>query len=203
MEFIEVPNTMQVQLLFSQENQTSQNTLYFEKSSAIVGTDFDAMGDFLKAWWNTNLAPSRVDDSVLFRISMADLTNESNIGFDYVEGLPIAGTSVSAPLPQNVALCIKFSTGFRGRSMRGRNYVGGLGQNQATGSSINAPSAASIVAAYDLLVTQNTLPDFTFVVVSRYNNLAPRATGITTPVLTVSANTTLDSQRRRLPGRGI
>jgi hypothetical protein len=47
------------------------------------------------------------------------------------------------------------------------------------------------------------LPDAVHVVVSRYHLGAPRVTGIATPVITyLATDNNVDSQRRRLTGRG-
>jgi len=52
----------------------------------------------------------------------------------------------------------------------------------------------------DLVDTLSTA-GYELVVTSFQTGLAPRVAGVSTPVTSVGVNTTVDSQRRRLPGR--
>lgn len=202
MPFIPVANTMQTSLIFQYGTQRAQNVMYFEKDGPIVGADFDILGDAVRIWWNDNLKSIMDADYSLVQISMADLTYQDAIGFDYTQNLPIAGTDPGNALPSNVACCVKLVTGFRGRSFRGRQFLMGLTDTRVVGNTIQSGYVGGALAAYDALLGGGVPAGWTWVVVSRYHNNAPRSAGMTTPIIGVSIENVVDSQRRRLPGRG-
>jgi hypothetical protein len=202
MGFVPATNVMKCELVFYREGDFFENTLYFKKNAAIVGSDFDLMGDFLRDWW-TGYMDSLISSSVsLNKILLADLTLENGIGYEYRDSLPANGQAVGNPLPANCAIAVKFSTGYRGRSYRGRNYIGGLLDTAADSSVIVTAVGQDIVDAYALFIENATISDFTWSVVSRIGNGVERSQAVVTPVLTVSVDPVMDSQRRRLPGRG-
>ena len=63
-------------------------------------------------------------------------------------------------------------------------------------------SASNVMAGHETTLPV-TLDPWSMVVVSRYENNAPRAEGIATLVDRLSSDGVIDSQRRRLPGRGM
>lgn len=202
MGFVPVENVMKCELVFGQDSTVFENTLYFKKDAAIVGADFIPMGEFLRDWWDDNLSGLISTSTFLAKILMADLTVQNGIGFEFSDTLPINGGEPTDALPLNCAITVKLSTGFRGRGYRGRNYIGGLVDASAIKSMINTSVGVQIIAAYDLLITQTAMPAFTLCVVSRVLNGVERAAGVATPVISASMDQVMDSQRRRLPGRG-
>jgi len=61
----------------------------------------------------------------------------------------------------------------------------------------------NILDAFTQLITQSNVAGIPFVVVSKKSGGLPRAIGLSTPVQqSVIVDNILDSQRRRLPGRG-
>jgi len=114
------------------------------------------------------------------------------------------------PLPSNVSLSISFRTALRGRSFRGRNYVVGLAvDDQLDQNSIKPTVMSAWVDAYTELIALASGAGATWIVASRFSGVdgdghpVPRAAGVTTPITNVVAtDNTIDSQRRRLPGRG-
>lgn len=193
-----------VELVFNQNGEITENTLYFEHDAAITEADMIQLAEFMKTWWDANLKANVHSGTSLTAIRVTDLTTQSAPGLEYTTGLPIAGTAGGVAAPNNVTVAISFRTNFRGRSYRGRNYFVGLTMSNVSGQQLAGGVATNFDNAYsDILVDLPVdLPEFTWVVVSRYTNKAPRAAGVTTPVTAVSVENTLDSQRRRLPGRG-
>jgi hypothetical protein len=106
-------------------------------------------------------------------------------------------------LPNNAALVVTQYTDQRGRSFRGRNYIPGLPQSDLEDPSHVTPTQAADWAAVwaDLFSTMTT-GGYTPVVTSYSFNKVPRTTAVSTPISSVAANNELDSQRRRLAGRG-
>jgi len=113
------------------------------------------------------------------------------------------GTLTSPSVPGNVTWCVKFLTGLTGRSYRGRNYIMGMTEDATVGNQMDAGRAAAFVANYEALLDLVDATDFTWVVLSRVQNNVPLANAIGAPIINVGyTDLNLDSQRRRLTGRG-
>ena len=107
------------------------------------------------------------------------------------------GARNSPILPGNVALAISKLSGVRGRKYNGRMFLTSIGEADAAGDlADNAYAAAAIAfaAKHLLSMTRDS------VVLSP--GVASRAGGFVTEFNRVRLGTILDSQRRRLTGRG-
>lgn len=202
MAFIPVINTARCELRYTQNGQQVANIFHVEKEGPLTVLDLQDIGTALVEWWGEHL--DLVSTAVTLReIDIRDLTTASGIGILWNDGLPLIGGVASPPLPNNVTLAIKWGTGLSGRSFRGRTYHVGLCESQVTQSELESAVIAPLLASYNALPTMITGSGYTLVVVSRYANNAPRPAGVTTPILNAAyADTVIDSQRRRLPGRG-
>jgi len=119
-------------------------------------------------------------------------------------GLPAAGTNGGSAMPNNVAACISLKSTSRGRSARGRSYICGI-PNEAliAPSEINTTYQAALEAAWSDALSAGADDGWTPVVASRFTGGVARTTGVTFPIVTIAMfDNVLDSQRRRLPGRG-
>jgi len=111
------------------------------------------------------------------------------------------GTVVTNVMPGNVTFSIKKTSGFTGRSARGRLYWIGLGASQLSGDEnvLLAASAAAAVAAVESLRVNISAGTWIPVIVSRFTNGLPRATGITFGwTSTTKVDDRVDTMRRRL-----
>jgi len=121
-------------------------------------------------------------------------------------------TATAKSFPGNVTMAVSFRTSAAGRSGRGRNYIAGLVDLRDGNSLLDDVYAGQLVDAWSGLRTLGSEDGWAQVVVSRYSGYTivdgkkvptPRAEGITNEVNTILlTDRTLDSQRRRLPGRG-
>lgn len=203
MPFIPVLGVVQAELVYTWEGQTVETVLHFEPSDPPTPALMTELGAFLVTWFNTVLKPTMPTTISLVNIKLTDLTTETAPVVNYGTGLPIAGTGASPALPNNVAFVITKRTAQRGRSFRGRIYHPGLMEGSVTGNTVSGSAATAIIGAYDDLLAFSTAgATWTMGVVSRYTNLAPRATGVFTGVVNLTTDGNVDSQRRRLPGRG-
>lgn len=201
MPFITVPNVLMAELVFSGASGVCENTLYFRKDTSVQDSDPEDIAIMLTAWWKENLQVLVSNGLTLIKIKVVDLSTEDGF-FTEMPVIDGVGGNISAKCPMNVTAAIKFNTNRSGRSYRGRNYFAGLTTTQVTGDALVAGVRDSLIAAYQDLMDHAGNIGFTWVVVSRYMNNAPRATGISTQVEAVTMDSTLDSQRRRLYGRG-
>lgn len=202
MAFVPVLNTARVELRFTQDGQQVANVFHVKSTVPLTVSALNAIGDVFQGWFSDHLPI--VSTSVQLReMDIRDLTTASGIGILYSTGLPLTGTVSGTQAPNSVTIAIKWGTGLSGRSFRGRTYHVGLATSQVSANEVANALIAPLLASYNALITLVSEADFSLVVVSRVSNNVPRVSGVTTPILTASlADTTLDNQRRRLPGRG-
>lgn len=204
MAFIPVPQGMQFELRFTKEAQRCENVLYFASSAAVSTTLMQTIAQALSNWWVGNIRAVMSNTLALQEIYCTDITSATGPTVSFTTGLPAGGTVAGEALPNNVAMCLSFRTAQRGRSGRGRNYLFGFPETATSGSFFDNNLVNQMVSAYSLLLGAGTfVPGANWVVVSRFNLGGPRTNGLTIPITSVvSTNNAVDSQRRRLPGRG-
>lgn len=202
MAFIPVPDTVMVELLMTVEGQQIENTLYFEGTGSPDIPEMNALGASLVDWWIEHYAPLVGDDVSLNSIKLTNLTGAASPVVEITAGLPQSGSGGDFIVANQVAAVVTFLTAARGKSYRGRNYIGGLSINWVGGSYVGATAISMLETMYADLATLALADEFLWVVVSRYNNNAPRATGVTTVITGTRVNEVLGTQRRRRIGSG-
>lgn len=210
MPFIPVPNTAEVELVQVLDGQRIENTLYVAQSTAWDAPALNQLCDIVAAWWTANMAPIVSDQVTLITVEATSLeSNTAPVGAN-TTGTPSIGLQ-GEPVPNNCALAVSFRTALRGRSFRGRNYVAGLAEADVNRSHVDATLVLQVQDAYNAFLTavSDAPVGGTWVVVSRFSGVdsagrpIPRGTGIATPVVSaLVTDDVIDSQRRRLPGRG-
>lgn len=204
MAFVPVANTLMVEVRMANDNQLIENTLYFQAKTDAADPSLVGLGNAVLLWWNASYRVALPNAVSLREIHISDLTTETSDVYTQAAPVPNPVGAGAAPvLPNNVTIAVSFRTSRRGRSFRGRNYFAALAEDQVVANNITGPTAAAIVGAYEDLLDGPLADDWQWGVVSRYSGGAPRAAGIFTPVTSVLVtDTVVDSQRRRLPGRG-
>lgn len=210
MPFVPVANTVEFELRSILDSQKVENTLYFGRGFAPTAVQMLAMANLLAGWWATEVADYTSNDVELVEVYATDLTSASGPTASYIPPSTLTGGVAVPALSNNVSLCVSFRTANRGRSYRGRNYVVGLTTDAVVQNTVQTAYLDEIQQAYDLLPSLGTATGWTWYVVSRYSGVdpttgkpIPRVTGVRTPVTAaVIIDPTVDSQRRRLPGRG-
>lgn len=211
MPFVPVTNTAAVELRMLMDDQQVENTLTFRLGATLTPSNLLTLCNDLEAWWIANYAPQTNAQNSLVEIVATDLTTATgpSISVSPVGGDPGGGSGDF--LPMNASLAISFRTASRGRSFRGRNYFVGLSEGQVTGNTVDLAVVAALQDAYELLLPVGGIftDDWIWVVTSRFSGVdvdgrpIPRAAGLTTPITNVViVDRTIDSARRRLPGRG-
>lgn len=204
MAFIPVPLTVQAELIYSVEGQVVENVLHYQGSFAWDTGLMTELAAQLVAWFNTDGKAMHANELSLNMVRVTDIRTQTGGVVEYVTGLPIIGTWTGGVSPGNVAVCVTKRTPLRGRSYRGRMYLPGIPDSQVAGSYLTSAHLIIINAKVATLLTRTVSAGTAFLsVISRYNNNAPRGTGVSTIVSGMTANLRVDSQRRRLPGVGI
>ena len=204
MQFIPVSDTASLELVFDALGQKCENVIHVKAGTTPITES--GLADVCEAvvdWYTTSGKVQVYDGTSLTKIVAKDLTSSTGPAIEYTTGLPLEGTGSGATaLPLNVTAVISLGTALRGRSYRGRIYQIGLGSNWVSGNVLDSGYRNNLVSSYGGLVTAISAAGWTLVVVSKFHNKAPRTAGVATTVTSVSVDTNVDSQRRRLAGRG-
>jgi hypothetical protein len=201
--FIPVPNTVRCDAVFRLFGQKVENVFDVEVPAGVVpGTVADVAG-LIGAWVIGTYLPLMSSDVHFLFVEAKDLTTHDGATATYVPtGAPVGG-SAGASMPGATSLAISLRTSLGGRSFRGRKYTFGLNRSQVVDNAVLPGYAADFVAAFNSLISVLVAADKLLVVVSRVADHIDRIVGVTTPVTTaVAADLNVDSQRRRLNGRG-
>ncbi len=210
MPFVPVPNAMLVEMRMQLDTQKVENTLYF-RSSAPSETNATSLANALITWWSENYAPLVSSDVKLNEVVVTDLSSETGFQVSVAPSVLTSGDITSSDTePNNVTIAVSFRTSSRGRSFRGRNYIVGITNSQIANNTMDNTTLLAWQAAYTALLDVAESVTMVWVVVSRFSGVdpdtgqpIPREEGITTEINNVVlTDATLDSQRRRLPGRG-
>lgn len=206
MPFQPVPETAEFRMQFLWAGQQCENVFHVRKQGEWSQNDLNYIGEVFAGWWTSTMRGLTTNAASLQRVITRDISHEGGLSTEVTTGLPSAGTengSVSAPTGSTVA--VKWGTGLAGRGFRGRTYHIGLPmgalQNPTT---LSATYQNGLRSGYDALRTalDNATLAVEFVVVSRWYNHVLRMPALTTPISGVSVDPDVDSQRRRLKGRG-
>jgi len=204
MPFIPVPNTVQVEVVYELDGQICENTINYTLGTATpVLADIQDLVETVSSIIRASIIPLLTNTITLLRLVGTLIEVADGLQYISTTGLPAVGGSSDLPLPNNVSLAMSLRTGLSGRSFRGRNYIVGLTQAAVVGNTVNTSEISALLTAYESLRVPPTDAAWQMSVVSRFTGGAPRTTGVATPVTSVIVvDATVDSQRRRLPGRG-
>jgi len=210
MPFVPVADTALVECRMLYDGQRVENTLWFQNE----GGPFDPgpLGDLaaiVHTWWQDHYSTLVSDLVTLSEVVATDMASETGAQVS-VSASGDIGQQIGGGMPGNVSLAVSFRTTARGRSFRGRNYLVGVPTEQmVTISSVESAYAADVATEYTALIAAAVAGSFDWVVASRFSGVdgdgkpIPRTAGVVTPISNVIVvDRVLDSQRRRLPGRG-
>ena len=203
MGFQPVPDPLSVEFVFWNGTTYAENVLHHKTSASITAAGMLTFAADLRAWYVANVKERQPATLFLSKIIIKDLTTQNAPGIEYTAGMPLPGDRNAPILPMNVTAAVKLLTGLRGRSYRGRLYYVGLCESDVTGDKVNGDVVVDILGRYETLLAVKYAPnDGDWVVVSRWSGLAPRPAGVTTVITGFGMDEVIDSQRRRLLGRG-
>jgi hypothetical protein len=203
MAFIPVENTVQVELRFILHGQKCENTLYFHNQDGVSIAAMDQLADDINAWLVPTYMGMLPSSTSLAEVYITDLTTDTSPTVSNTDEAGALGSYTTSPaLPGNATVTVSFRTNGRGRGSRGRNYIVGLGEDSVVGNTINPALKTAVENAYLALLPEIST-GWQWCVVSRFLDGAPRAEGLVQMVTNVIVvDPYVDSQRRRLTGRG-
>lgn len=209
MPYVPAANVAGVQLIMSYGGQTIENNFYFHHNTQPTASDLEDLVGLMEQWRVDHMRQFTNVTLAFQKWIASDLTVQNGVGIEVPilvsqNGLDSSGHAT----PGNVAVCVKLSTGLRGRSYRGRVYLAGITSSQVIDGFVGSAFITAAQTAFDNLISTLGAAGWTMSIVSRYHGVdangkpIPRAAAVVTPVLNATVDNKSDSQRRRLPGRG-
>lgn len=105
-------------------------------------------------------------------------------------------------MPNVITVAVKWVTALRGRSYRGRTYHIGLLETHILDNMITTAAQTLLQTYYVNLWGSVAILTAEMVVASRIQGGVEREVGLMTPIIGFQIDRVVDTQRRRLPGRG-
>lgn len=204
MAFQPAVNCAQIQVRGTLFGQQVMNTFYALYPDAYTQEDLDSLADDIDGWVSgaykvlCHSAYSYTGTLVRGLTSEIDLIAENNDSAG-------AGTAGGSGLAANTALAVKRRSAFTGRGARGRVFLPAIPTSGLTDNvTITAAYRTAVETALNAIRGIISTDGATEVIVHRVASGVPLATAaFYTVVEYVVMNLTVDSMRRRLPGRGV
>lgn len=204
MAFIPTAGAVRVDIQYTQQGQQIHNVIWVTREANWTGAERTALNNAIVAWWNTSAKQYFDADIALQQVTSVNQESDNAPSTTTVVSPVVPGTIGTPPTATNAALCATLRTDNRGRSYRGRMYLGGLPSASLSSAILwGTTTIANILTALSALKTAIEALGAIWVVVSHYTNKAPRAQGLKTPITAIAADQYVDSQRRRLGLRGV
>lgn len=202
MTFIPVPHSAQLCFDFITAGQNWQFCLVVKKNSG--DPSVSDLGDLAQAgadWHGSDLRDLLSTVTNLKQTRATDLTVQG--GPEVIHTVGNNGTIATASAPLNAALVVSARTDLRGRSYRGRAYVSGFPASFLNNAvDMTSTYSDAFATAFGALADAIQALGFAWVIASKQHNGAVVNPAATNPVTTLIVDPHLDSQRRRLYGRG-
>ena len=218
MPFIPAVNTAQIKINQQLHGQTVQNVIYAQSNDGWSSGELADLCNTVITWWNDHLADELHSDMHLISVSARDMSTEDAAGVE-IQAPPLSGGNLNTGggMPGNVALTIKFKSGLTGRNRNGRLFLAGMSEESVNGNTVTDAMRDQVLIDFGELRDTLLGAGWTPVVASFYDGTQlvdlpngetrkrpiPRATALLTPIESYTADTNLDSQRKRLAGRGV
>lgn len=203
MAFIPTEKCAKVAIHYTWEAQECISTLWFSLVTEPTQGQLESLADHIGQNFVDMLKPSQASNCAMTKVTATRQASANDIQGVYIPAAPVAGTGVGDSLPLNGTWAITSRTALRGRSFRGRTFLVGLLtsilDDAGTGDGVTLAGIAAGFIQHLITVPE---PGWVWVVVSHFAEGVARAAGLATPIEQVSVDTLLDSQRRRLIGRG-
>ena len=202
MAFQRVPNTAQIEVIYTLNAIPCQNVFYAEFPAGYAVGDLQTLANQIDLQISVSWLAEQPTEAIYVRTEVRGLNAE----FDFLVTANAnagPGTHVSQTLPNNVTLSIKKFSGLTGRSARGRCYWIGVPRDQLTAGDENVLEQAYIdliVADVDFMRTSiDVLAGWSAVLVSRFSNGSLRTEGKLFPwVGSIAVDNRVDTYRPRL-----
>jgi hypothetical protein len=204
MTFVPAPNCARVTLLGKLNGQDCQNVFDYQKidPGPITAALLDTLAQDVYEIWQQGVVQNVSQEYVISGAKAIDLGEQFG-AFGQYTTTQAAGAATSPAAGNGTTFCIKLTTPLRGRSYRGRKYIGGIATQDVDNGLVSTTRANALLSGVGALNSLTNVPGWQLCIVSYSNNNTPRTVAASTPVTGVSYSTlATTSQRRRNVGQG-
>lgn len=199
MAYIRLPGGIKVAMEFEAHGKIIVNVYHVTTTDPIVTIKLTDIADVFINWWAVDMSANLSDEIALVNVTALNLDEENGEKVEVAVSPPDPGQQASTSVPNQVCNVMTLLTSQTGRSFRGRAYIAGLTSGDVDGNEVAIATVAAMVLDYADLQADLTTENAELVIASFISGGVPRATAVGTPVESVSANSRVDTQRRRLP----
>lgn len=179
-----------------------ENVTHWKKATAVTFTDLDNLNGDLQTWFDS-VKGYFSDDLSLVATRCTDLTTLAGASAYSTVTPALVGGHGQPSLPGNCAVVVTKRTAKRGRAYRGRLYQTGVPEDAQDGvDTVTTTWVNNMLTAFGHFLVSSEFHSLVFSVLSNFLGGVVRGTGLAEPVTEISIDTSIDSQRRRLLGRG-
>lgn len=200
-----VPNGMEAVVVGTWDGQLTNNTLWFiGPTNPPTFLEVATLANDLLSWYVTSMIPNLNEAFTLNKVRAKSFGAADGPVADAF-AVDVVGANTGEAVPNNVDPCITFRSATGGRSGHGRNYIPAMGNSDVNGNMLDAVTAGNIITAYNQIIDGGgaELHGLVWSIVSYRTAGAVRPVPFSFPVTQVGfTDLIVDSQRRRLPGRG-
>lgn len=203
MTFIPIPNGISLCFDFTTAGQQWQFCLNLRKSAgAPTAQDLIDAAEGGHDWWTSYLKGFLDSTTTLRQVRATDMTAQG--AAEYIDAVNEAATGgTNVPLPIGTAQCVSLRTDKRGRSYRGRVYMGGLTQGyRLDAANMTSAGISALLGHFVALSLWLDGIGYDTIVASRQHNGVITNPAEVNEVTSYTVDSKFDSQRRRLAGRG-
>lgn len=203
MAFQSVPETAQIDHIFTMNGVTVQNVHYARLPGGYSQADLQAVADAVDLVFDLSYKNDMTDEVAYVRTEVRGLEFENDVTAETNTSAGV-GTLVGTVSPNQVTFSVKKSSGLTGRSARGRTYWIGIPRTVLDATNENLITVAyadALVANLDAMRnTLNSVGLWKAVLVSRFSDGVKRPFGVTFDWNTNSfVDLRVDTLRGRLP----
>jgi len=204
MPFVPNPGVVQVNIRGTKDTQLVENVLHFGVFHTPVAEDLTLICNGVRDAVISDWLPALPSDVTMREVYAKSLELPNDVQFTSIFPAGSVGTMAGVPLPNNVSICVSLRSGATGRSARGRLFWLGLSQDQVVENQITTAASNDILVAVNAVYNVALLNSYRWIITSYVTNKAPRPGGPVQFIVNgiLFTNLVIDSQRRRLPGRG-
>lgn len=202
MPFIPAAGVAELAVVSVMANAKAINVFHmdFGTSGPLTPADLVKAANDVGSSFVTNLEVPLSSDVGVLEVRARDLTTQFGAGV-VVPWTGNGGTGAATPLPPGSSVVVTWTTGFVGRSFRGRSFLMGLPEGLADeeGRIAGATHTTLVGAAGDFIqdLSPGTLSAAQLSICSKFTANAPRGAALVTPVIDRQVRVHIHSQRRR------
>ena len=188
--------------------ELAENIFYVEADAVVTLAMLEEVAGITAAWIADEQLPITTGGYTADKVVATDQTTNPGLQFTNIDNQGnIGGVTGTATLPGNCTFAVHRSTGLSGKAAKSRIYWPGIAQNQTSApgelSTVTANAFVDALESLRIALEAGTEATYTYGYISRVLNGVERVSGLFVPVIGHTyTDLHMDSQRRRLPGRG-